>query len=73
MFTSQSWATESCFKIKSNIRFDDNFWLSSDFQIDFPVIRSDAQQYYVRLIQRLNMKLDIQSLFGLLCTAVLIG
>ncbi len=33
----------------------------------------EIETFLGRIIHRLNMELDIQSLFGLLCTAVIIG
>jgi hypothetical protein len=32
-----------------------------------------GEQFFISLQHKLNMELDLQSLFGLLCTAVLIG
>jgi hypothetical protein len=52
------------------------FWF--DYYYYYSILNSLRETYNVRQISldvnhRLNMELDLQSLFGLLCTAVLIG
>ena len=41
--------------------------------LPLPLIIPSQSLFVIHFIHRLNMELDLQSLFGLLCTAVLIG